>query len=52
MYLLSVDDLYEDKCIMIRCKTVRLKTDIYVMILNALDQFILKKLSNELRTNC
>jgi len=52
MYWLSVDDLYKDECIMMRCKTVRLKTDAYVMILDVLNQFIFKKLSSKLRTNC
>lgn len=37
MYLLFINDLYEDKYIMIRCEAVRSKMNAYVMILNILD---------------
>ena len=44
-------DMYEDECIMMRCETVRLKTDAYARAIDALDQSALKKLSSESRTN-
>ncbi len=37
MYLLFINDLYKDKYIIMRCKTVRLKTNIYVTAINALN---------------
>jgi len=52
MHFSSVDDLYENECIIMRCKTVRLKTDAYVTILDVLNQFVFKKLSDKLKTNC
>jgi len=52
MHSLSVNDLYKNEYIIMKCKTVRLKMNAYVMILDVLDQLTFKKLSNELRTNC
>jgi len=52
MHSLSVDDLYRNKCITVRCKTVKSKINAYVMTLNALDQSVFKKLSSKSRTNC
>jgi len=51
VHLFFIDDLYEDECIMMRCETVRLKTDAYARAIDALDQSALKKLSSESRTN-
>jgi len=36
MYLF-INDLYKYECIMMKCKTVKLKMNAYIMILNVLD---------------
>jgi len=51
MHSLFIDDLYKNKYIIMKHETVRLKLNVYATISNTLNQFTLKKLNKESRTN-